>query len=170
MGNLTAFGHRLMLFSSKMLLKSTRITKCVLFFPSVMAIEQTFAMVKPDGVRRGLVGRIVERIEAKGYRLVAMELMSISHELAEKHYGEHAGKPFYENLVNFITSGPVLTMVLEGEDVINGWRTMMGVTNPSEAHLGTIRGDYATTIDENVVHGSDSPETAEREIGIFFHR
>ena len=149
-------------------MKFTSITKLVLFFTSVMATEQTFAMVKPDGVKRGLVGKIVERIERKGYRLAAMELITISHELAEKHYGEHAGKPFYGNLVNFITSGPVIAMVLEGDDVINGWRTMMGVTNPSEAALGMIRGDYATTIDENIVHGSDSPKTAEREISIFF--
>ena len=149
-------------------MKFTSITKLVLFFTSVMATEQTFAMVKPDGVKRGLVGKIVERIESKGYRLVAMKLITISYELAEKHYGEHAGKPFYEKLVNFITSGPVIAMVLEGNDVINGWRTMMGVTDPSEAALGTIRGDYATTIDENIVHGSDSPKTAEREISIFF--
>ena len=99
-------------------MKFTSITKLVLFFTSVMATEQTFAMVKPDGVKRGLVGKIVERIERKGYRLAAMELITISHELAEKHYGEHAGKPFYGNLVNFITSGPVIAMVLEGDDVI----------------------------------------------------
>ena len=133
-----------------------------------MGTEQTFAMVKPDGVKRGLVGKIVARIEAKGYRLVAMKLITMSPETAGEHYGEHVDKPFYGDLVNFITSGPVLVMVLEGEDVITGWRTMMGVTNPADAALGTIRGDYATAIDENIVHGSDSPKTAKREISIFF--
>jgi nucleoside-diphosphate kinase len=133
-----------------------------------MAIERTFAMVKPDGVERGLVGTIVARIEAKGYRLVAMKLIIISREVAGKHYGEHAGKPFYEDLVGFITSGPVVAMVLEGGDAITGWRTIMGATNPADAAPGTIRGDYATAIDANIVHGSDSPKTAEREISIFF--
>lgn len=133
-----------------------------------MAIERTFAMVKPDGVRRGLVGEVVARIEAKGYRLVGMKLMQISDELAERHYGEHKGKPFYAGLVEFITSGPVVAMVLEGENAIAGWRKMMGATNPADADLGTIRGDWASTIDENVAHGSDAPDTAKREIGIFF--
>ena len=125
-------------------------------------------MVKPDGVRRGLVGDVVKRIEAKGYRIVGMKLLEISDELASRHYGEHKGKPFYEGLVEFITSGPVVAMVLEGENAIAGWRTMMGATNPADAAIGTLRGDYATTIDENVAHGSDAPDTAEREIGIFF--
>lgn len=125
-------------------------------------------MVKPDGVRRGLVGDVVKRIEAKGYRIVGMKLLQISDELASRHYGEHKGKPFYEGLVEFITSGPVVAMVLEGENAIAGWRKMMGATNPSDATIGTIRGDWATTIDENVAHGSDAPDTAEREIGIFF--
>ena len=125
-------------------------------------------MVKPDGVRRGLVGDVVKRIEAKGYRIVGMKLLQISEELASRHYGEHKGKPFYEGLVSFITSGPVVAMVLEGENAIAGWRKMMGATNPADAAIGTIRGDYATTIDENVAHGSDAPETATREIGIFF--
>jgi nucleoside-diphosphate kinase len=133
-----------------------------------MAIERTFAMVKPDGVKRGLVGNIVSRIEAKGYRIVALKQMVISRETAEKHYGEHAGKPFFEGLVSFITSGPVVAMVLEGENAILGWRGMMGPTNPKDAPMGTIRGDFATTIDENVAHGSDAPETARREVQIFF--
>lgn len=133
-----------------------------------MAIERTFAMVKPDGVRRGLVGAVVRRIEDKGYRIVGMKLMRISAALAERHYGEHKGKPFYAGLVEFITSGPVVAMVLEGENAIAGWRKMMGATNPAEAEGGTIRGDWATSIDENVAHGSDAPATAEREIGIFF--
>ena len=133
-----------------------------------MSIERTYAMIKPDGVSRRLVGEIVSRIEAKGYDIVAMKRMEIPRELAERHYGEHQGKPFFEGLVSFITSGPVVAMVLEGENAIAGWRGMMGATNPADAAPGTIRGDLATTIDENVAHGSDAPATAEREIGLFF--
>ena len=134
----------------------------------VMAIERTFAMIKPDGVKRNLIGDVVCRIEAKGFTIVGMKLMQISRELAERHYGEHKDKPFFETLVSFITSGPVVAMVLEGENAIAEWRKMMGATNPKDANLGTIRGDLATIIDENVVHGSDAPATAEREINIFF--
>jgi nucleoside-diphosphate kinase len=133
-----------------------------------MAIERTYAMIKPDGVARHLMGEVVSRIERKGYKIVDMKLMLIPREMAERHYGEHKGKPFFEGLVSFITSGPVLAMVLEGEKVISGWRTMMGATNPADATPGSIRGDYASTIDENVAHGSDSPESAAREIDIFF--
>ena len=133
-----------------------------------MAIERTYAMVKPDGVKRALVGEVVKRLENKGFKIVGMKLMQISRETAETHYGEHEGKPFFEDLVSFITSGPVVAMVVEGENAIGEWRKMMGATNPKDAELGTVRGDYATTIDENVVHGSDAPATAEREIGIFF--
>ena len=133
-----------------------------------MSTERTFAMIKPDGVQRRLVGEIVSRIEAKGYDIVAMKRMVISRELAETHYGEHQGKPFFGGLVGFITSGPVVAMVLEGENAIAGWRGMMGATNPADAAAGTIRGDYATSIDENVAHGSDAPATATREIGLFF--
>ena len=133
-----------------------------------MAVELTYAMVKPDGVQRGLTGRVVSRIEAKGFRIIGMKLMRISRETAERHYGEHRGKPFFEGLVEFITSGPVVAMVVEGENAIAEWRKMMGATDPADAAPGTIRGDYATTIDENVVHGSDAPATAEREIAIFF--
>ncbi len=133
-----------------------------------MAVERTFAMVKPDGVRRRLVGNLVSRIEAKGYAIVGLKQLTISRELAERHYGEHKGKPFFDGLVSFITSGPVVAMVLEGENAIAGWRGMMGPTNPKDAPCGTVRGDFATTIDENVAHGSDAPATAEREIGIFF--
>ena len=133
-----------------------------------MAIERTYAMVKPDGVKRALVGEIVRRIETKGFRIVGMKLLLINRETAEFHYGEHRGKPFFEGLVSFITSGPVVAMVVEGENAIAAWRTMMGATNPKDAAPGTIRGDLATTLDENVAHGSDAPETAEREIGIFF--
>lgn len=133
-----------------------------------MATERTFAMIKPDGVQRGLVGQVVARIEAKGYRIVGMRLLRIPLEMAERHYGEHRGKPFFEPLVAFITSGPVVAMVLEGEDAIKGWRAMMGATDPANAAAGTIRGDLATVIDHNVVHGSDAPATAEREIALFF--
>jgi nucleoside-diphosphate kinase len=134
----------------------------------VMATERTFAMIKPDGVKRNLIGDVVCRIEAKGFTIVGMKLMRISRELAERHYGEHKDKPFFETLVSFITSGPVVAMVLDGENAIAEWRKMMGATNPKDAALGTIRGDCATIIDENVVHGSDAPATAEREINIFF--
>ncbi len=125
-------------------------------------------MVKPDGVRRGLVGTVVARLEAKGFRIVGMKLLQIPRDMAERHYGEHEGKPFYQGLVDFITSGPVVAMVVEGENAIAEWRKMMGATNPKDAVPGTIRGDFASTIDENVAHGSDAPATAEREIGIFF--
>lgn len=125
-------------------------------------------MVKPDGVRRGLTPEILRRIEQKGYRMVGLKLMNISRERAESHYGEHREKPFFGELVDFITSGPVVAMALEGEQVIAGWRSMMGATNPANAAPGTIRGDLATTMSENVVHGSDSPESAERELSLFF--
>ncbi len=133
-----------------------------------MASERSFVMVKPDGVRRGLVGEVISRLERKGFRIVGLKLMQIPRETAERHYGEHRGKPFFEGLVTFITSGPVVAMVVEGENAISEWRKMMGATNPKDAVPGTIRGDFASTIDENVVHGSDAPETAEREIEIFF--
>ncbi|ADI16066.1 Nucleoside-diphosphate kinase [Truepera radiovictrix DSM 17093] len=134
----------------------------------VMALERTYAMVKPDGVKRGLVGEVLRRLEHKGFKIVGMKLMQIPRATAEEHYGEHRGKPFFEGLVSFITSGPVVAMVVEGENAIAEWRKMMGATNPKDAAPGTLRGDFAATIDENIVHGSDAPETAEREIGIFF--
>lgn len=133
-----------------------------------MATERTFAMVKPDGVRRNLAGTLIKRIEDRGFRIVGLKQMLISRETAERHYGEHKGKPFFDGLVGFITSGPVVAMVLEGENAILEWRKMMGATNPKDAAPGTVRGDFALTIDENVAHGSDAPATAEREIGIFF--
>jgi nucleoside-diphosphate kinase len=126
-------------------------------------------MVKPDGVRRQLVNEVLRRIESKGFRIVGLKLIQISRETAEIHYGEHKGKPFFEGLVSFITSGPSVAMVLEGENAIAEWRKMMGATNPKDAEPGSIRGDLATTLDENVAHGSDAPETAIREIGIFFN-
>jgi nucleoside-diphosphate kinase len=133
-----------------------------------MSIERTYAMVKPDGVRRGLVGEIISRLEKKGFKILALKQMVISKELAEQHYGEHAGKPFFDGLVKFITSGPVVAIALEGEAVISSWRGMMGATRPWEAAPGTIRSDFATTVDENVSHGSNSVESATRELGLFF--
>ena len=124
---------------------------------------------KPDAVERGLVGAIVGRLEAKGLRMVAAELRTIDRDTATSHYAEHEGKPFYENLVRFITSGPVMLLVVEGPgDTYAIVRTTMGATNPREAAPGTIRGDLAIDLTENLVHGSDSPESAEREIALFF--
>ncbi|MEN8700780.1 nucleoside-diphosphate kinase [Bacillus infantis] len=132
-------------------------------------MEKTFLMVKPDGVQRNLVGEIVSRFEKKGFQLAGGKLMVISKELAEQHYGEHKERPFFGELVDFITSGPVFTMVWEGENVIATARQMMGSTNPKDAAPGTIRGDFAVTVGKNIIHGSDSPESAEREIGLFFN-
>ena len=126
-------------------------------------------MVKPDGVKRQLIGDIVDRFERKGFVLKGAKLMQISQELAEKHYAEHAEKPFFGELTDFITSGPVFAMVWEGENVISVARLMMGATNPAESAPGTIRGDYSTTVSHNVIHGSDSLASAEREIGLFFN-
>jgi nucleoside-diphosphate kinase len=131
-------------------------------------MERTFIMVKPDGVQRNLIGEIVARFEKKGFQLVGAKLMQVSRELAEQHYAEHKERPFFGELVDFITSGPVFAMVWEGENVIATARQMMGKTNPQEAAPGTIRGDYGLTVGKNVIHGSDSPESAEREIKLFF--
>ncbi|ARF15478.1 nucleoside-diphosphate kinase [Sporosarcina sp. P3] len=131
-------------------------------------MERTFLMVKPDGVQRNLVGEIVGRFEDKGYQLVGGKLMNISQELAEQHYGEHKERPFFGELVEFITSGPVFAMVWEGENVISTARLMMGATNPKESAPGTIRGDFAVTVGKNIIHGSDSAESASREINLFF--
>jgi nucleoside-diphosphate kinase len=133
-----------------------------------MATERTFFMIKPNGVQERLVGRIVQRMEDRGFRIVGLKHMHVSTELAEAHYEEHKGKPFYGDLVDFITSGPVVAMVLEGESAIKVVRTMMGATNPVDAAPGTIRGDFALDMGENTVHGSDAPESAEREIGLYF--
>lgn len=132
-------------------------------------MERTFLMVKPDGVQRNLIGEIVSRFEKKGFQLVGAKLMSISTELAEQHYGEHKEKPFFKELVDFITSGPVFAMVWEGENVIAEARKMMGKTNPQDAAPGTIRGDYGIQVSMNIIHGSDSPESAKREIELFFN-
>lgn len=130
--------------------------------------QKTFVMVKPDGVKRGLIGEVVGRIESKGYAIREMKLFTIHTELAEEHYGEHRERPFFAELVSFITSGPVVAMVVEGADAVLGMRQIMGATNPLEATTGSIRGDFATLIGENIVHGSDSPASAEREIKLFF--
>ncbi len=133
-----------------------------------MRLQRTFVMVKPDGVQRGLVGAIISRLEAKGLRLAGAKFILIDRALAERHYGEHRAKPFFEGLVSFITSGPVLAMVWEGDDAVAQVRRLMGGTDPKQAAPGTIRGDFGLDIQFNVVHGSDAPETAEREIGLFF--
>jgi nucleoside-diphosphate kinase len=132
-------------------------------------MEKTFLMVKPDGVQRQLIGEIVSRFERKGLQLVGAKLMSISEELAHQHYGEHKGKPFFDELVDFITSGPVFAMVWQGDNVVELTRKMMGKTNPKDADPGTIRGDYSMTVGQNIIHGSDSPESADREIALFFN-
>ena len=131
-------------------------------------MEQTLVLVKGDGVRRRLVGEIVRRIEAKGLDIRAMQLMDVSRELAEEHYAEHREKPFFGELVDFITSTPVVAMRIEGEGAIQVVRRLMGSTNPAEAPPGTIRGDLALSLPDNLVHGSDGPESAERELGLFF--
>lgn len=132
--------------------------------------ERTFLMVKPDGVQRGLVGNVVSRLENKGFKMVAMKMMQISPEMAAKHYGEHKGKPFYDGLIEFITSAPVVAMIWEGDDVVDMARSMMGATDPRKASPGTMRGDLAVFMGKNIVHGSDSLESAEREISLFFNK
>ena len=131
-------------------------------------MERTFLMVKPDGVQRGVIGDIVARFERKGFQLVGAKLMQVSRELAEQHYAEHKERPFFGELVEFITSGPVFAMVWEGENVIATARQIMGKTNPQEALPGTIRGDFGLTVGKNIIHGSDSKESAAREIQLFF--
>ena len=134
-----------------------------------MSSEKTLVLVKPDGVQRGLIGEIVGRIERKGLRIAALEMRTLDRSTAEQHYGEHEGKPFFGELVDFITRGPAMLCVFEGpEDTWKVVRTLMGATNPKEAAPGTIRGDFGILMTENLVHGSDGPESAQREIGIFF--
>ncbi|MGO0121687.1 nucleoside-diphosphate kinase [Desulfothermobacter acidiphilus] len=131
-------------------------------------MERTFLMVKPDGVQRGLVGEIISRLEQRGYKLVGLKLLRLTPEQAENHYAEHRDKPFFPGLIAYITSGPVVAMVWEGKRVVTAVREMMGATDPQKALPGTIRGTYAVDIGRNVVHGSDSLATAEREIALFF--
>ena len=133
-----------------------------------MKKERTFVMIKPDAVQRGLVGDIISRFERKGIKLVAMKLASVSKELAEKHYGIHKGKPFFEPTVEYITSSPVVAMILEGNNAIEMVRGMMGATDPQKADVGTIRGDFGQFIGRNIVHGSDGPDTAEFEMNLWF--
>lgn len=133
-----------------------------------MAVEHTFIMVKPDGVARGLVGEVISRLERKGLRLEKIRGLTITEDLARTHYEEHLEKPFFPELLEFITSGPVVAMEWSGESAISTCRTLMGATNPQDAAPGTIRGDHALMVTENIVHGSDGPESAARELQIFF--
>jgi nucleoside-diphosphate kinase len=131
-------------------------------------VETTLVLVKPDGVRRGLCGEIVARLERRGYELRGARLLRVTRQLAREHYAEHRDKPFFGDLVEFITSGPVLALAVRGEDAIGGVRSLMGATHPKDASPGTIRGDLATLLQENVVHGSDSRASARRELRLFF--
>jgi len=133
-----------------------------------MATESTLLIVKPDGVRRGLVGEVLHRVESKGLTIEQLDLRTIDRATAEEHYGEHREKPSFEELVGFITSGPVVVAKITGDSAIACWRTLMGPTDPVDAAPGSIRGDLATVITENIVHGSDSPESAARELKLFF--
>ena len=130
--------------------------------------ERTLVLVKPDGVRRGLIGEVVSRLERKGLRIVAMEMRMLGRDTAEQHYGEHVGKAFFEPLVEFITSGPLVALIVEGPRAVEATRTLMGATDPVKAAPGSLRSDFALEIEQNLVHGSDSVASAEREIGIFF--
>ena len=133
-----------------------------------MGMQQSLVLLKPDAVQRGLVGELVSRLERRGLKLLAMKMLKIEEALAAKHYAAHLGKPFYEGLIKFITSDPLVAMVVEGESAIESVRSTMGVTDPVDASPGTIRGDLALTVGRNLVHGSDSTEAAETEIGLFF--
>jgi nucleoside-diphosphate kinase len=131
-------------------------------------MERTLILVKPDAFARNLTGEIIARFERKGLRVVALKLMTMDQPLAERHYAEHEGKPFFGELVEFITSGPLVAMVLEGEQAVTAARQLIGATNPLDAAPGSIRGDYAIEVGQNMVHGSDSPESATREVALFF--
>ena len=133
-----------------------------------MATERTLVLVKPDGVRRKLIGEVIRRLEAKGLAIVAMRMLQMDKEMASKHYEEHTEKPFFSDLVSFITGGPLVAMAVEGDEAVSVVRTVMGATDPKKAALGTIRGDLAIEMTENIVHGSDSPTSAKRELGLFF--
>jgi len=133
-----------------------------------VATERTLVLVKPDGVRRGLVGEVIGRLERKGLTPVAIEMRTLDRATAEEHYGEHRERPFFGELVDFITGGPLVALVVEGPSAVAGTRRIMGVTNPVEATPGSLRGDYALEIGQNLVHGSDAPESAQREIALFF--
>ena len=130
--------------------------------------ERSLVLIKPDGVKRGLVGEVLRRIENKGWKIIALEMKKLDEKTAAAHYAEHDGKPFFKDLVSFITSSELVALVIEGPNAILGWRQMMGATNPANAQPGTIRGDFATETQNNVTHGSDSSESASREIALFF--
>jgi nucleoside-diphosphate kinase len=134
----------------------------------LVADERTLVLCKPDAVERGLVGEVIGRLERKGFRLVAVELRTLDEATAKQHYGEHEGKPFFGDLVSFITSGPLVALCVEGPEAVGAVRTLMGPTNPVTAPPGSIRGDYGLEIEKNLVHGSDSPESAARELALFF--
>ena len=131
-------------------------------------MERTFVAIKPDGVKRGLIGKLIQRFEDKSYRITAMKMINVTLEQAQKHYEEHLGKPFYDGLIKFITSGPIVAMALEGNNVISGVRHILGATKPDEADVGSIRADFSQFPSYNLVHASDSPESAQRELNIYF--
>ncbi len=131
-------------------------------------MEKTFVMIKPDGVQRNLTGKIISRLEEKGYKLVALKMLQLTEEQAKTHYIEHIERPFFPSVLAYITSGPVVAMVWEGENVVKGVRKLMGATDPKDAEPGTIRGDFGINIGKNVIHGADAPESALREMGIYF--
>jgi nucleoside-diphosphate kinase len=131
-------------------------------------MERTLVLVKPDGVRRGLVGEVIGRLERKGLRIAALRMLVVDNDLARRHYAEHVDKPFFGDLISFITSGPVVALAAEGNEAVSVVRTLMGVTDPKKAAPGTLRGDFGLEITENIVHGSDSPASAERELSLFF--
>ena len=132
-------------------------------------MERTFVAIKPDGVKRGLIGKILERFENKSYKIIAMKLINVTPEVAAKHYEEHVGKPFYDNLIKFITMGPIVAMVVEGKNAIKGVRHLVGKTNPDEADDGSIRADFSSFSTLNLVHASDAVERAQREINLYFN-
>ncbi len=132
------------------------------------SMEKTLVLVKPDGVRRGLIGEVIKRIESNHLSIVAMKMMTVSKDLANQHYAEHVEKPFFDDLITFITSGPIVAMAVEGENAVSVMRKLMGATNPKDADPGTIRGDYGLEITENIVHGSDSTDSATRELALYF--
>ena len=131
-------------------------------------MEKTLVLVKPDGVRRGLIGEVIKRIESNGLSILAMKMMTVTKELANEHYAEHVEKPFFDELIKFITSGPIVAIAVEGENAVSVMRKLMGATNPKDADPGTIRGDYGHEITENIVHGSDSTDSAIRELSLYF--
>jgi nucleoside-diphosphate kinase len=131
-------------------------------------MDKTLVLVKPDGVQRRLTGEIISRFETRGLQIAALKMCRMSRKMAENHYAEHIGKPFFPGLVDFITSGPIVAMIVQGDNAVSAVRTMMGPTNPVDALPGTIRGDYALNMSHNVIHGSDSPESAAREVKVFF--